>query len=710
MTALAVGVAVSGTAVFAYLSDRSIERPPNYNTFRPPAKGVSYVDPIFGTTIKRVSDARNTPDAAKGSGPLEFITAEYSTMTPFNLDSTRFILQHFGYTGLYDGQGNFIRNLPFEVSSGSEPRWSRQDPNLLYYHTQNTLKTYNIATNVMTTLHTFSEYTAVDGRGESDICFDGDHFVLTGDARYVFVYTISTNTKGPVYDAGAPDLFDQLYITPNDNILIGWYLDGAGRKHGVEMFDKNMNFLKQVAPAIGHMDVTRDVNGDEVMVWANAADPAATCNNAAVKVRLSDLKQTCLISLDWAMASHISAPDNSGWVFMETYTPSDPSPTTGVWPVYTNELLQVKLDGTEVRRLAHHRSRPFDTYYYTPRVSTNRAGNKIVFSSNYDIQADGGLTPNDYVDTYLIDLTGAAAPPPPPSPSPSPSPTPAPSPSPTPAPSPTPTPAPSPAPGGGSHFEENSPAVTYTGTWSANVSGMHSGGRAVLSAEVGARATFTFTGTGVTWRGYRDEWSGIARVYLDGVLKGNVDTFLSPAKAQQALYGVSGLAAGSHTLVVEVTGQVGPSAKAPWIWVDSFDVIASPAPPPPPPTVTRVEQTAPAVAYTNTWRTHTSTIHSGGSAAFSATTGAQATLTFSGTGVTWLAYRDQWSGMADVFVDGVLKQRVDTFAPTGIARNPIYQIKGLPAGTHTLAIQVTGVKSAAASGAWIWVDAFDVTQ
>jgi len=47
----------------------------------------------------------------------------------------------------------------------------------------------------------------------------------------------------------------------------------------------------------------------------------------------------------------------------------------------------------------------------------------------------------------------------------------------------------------------------------------------------GARATATFSGSEVRWIGYRDEWSGIANVYLDGQLKGTVDTFASPASS-----------------------------------------------------------------------------------------------------------------------------------------------------------------------------------
>jgi hypothetical protein len=37
------------------------------------------------------------------------------------------------------------------------------------------------------------------------------------------------------------------------------------------------------------------------------------------------------------------------------------------------------------------------------------------------------------------------------------------------------------------------------------------------------RAAFTFNGTAVKWIGYKDAWSGIAKVYIDGVLKAQID-------------------------------------------------------------------------------------------------------------------------------------------------------------------------------------------
>ena len=390
----------------AYTNDITVYAPPAYLTFQPPPAGGSYTDAVFGAAVKRLTNAMTTPDAARGSGVVTSITPEYSTMTPFNLDNTRLLLAHFSYFGLYDGAGNFLRSLPFEINTSAEPRWSRTDANVIYYVSGNRLKQYNIGTNSMTVVHAFTEYSRISGKGESDICFDGDHFVLAGDSRYVFVYEISTDTKRAVFDTGG-HAFDSIYITPNDNVTITWLTNGSSRYNGIELFDTNMNFVRQLTHAGGHMDVTRDVDGDEVLVWVNAADAQlrVPCDAGITKVRLSDGQQTCIWRGDWSLAAHVSAPDGNGWVFIETYAPSDPIPPSG-WNLYTNEFLQVKLDGTEVRRVAHHRSRRFNSYTWQPKLSTSRDGSKVVFGSNFGLQAILGY-PTEYSDAYLIDITTA---------------------------------------------------------------------------------------------------------------------------------------------------------------------------------------------------------------------------------------------------------------------------------------------------------------
>src|SRR6266571_8504162 len=52
-----------------------------------------------------------------------------------------------------------------------------------------------------------------------------------------------------------------------------------------------------------------------------------------------------------------------------------------------------------------------------------------------------------------------------------------------------------------------------------------SGGQAAYSGAAGATATFTFSGTGVSWIGMKCEQCGIARVHLDGAVVATVDTY-----------------------------------------------------------------------------------------------------------------------------------------------------------------------------------------
>jgi hypothetical protein len=392
----ALAVLFSGRAAVA----ATAVAPSNYYSFAPPAAGATYADPAFGTGIKRLSNAVATNNDADG-GKLQWVLHEYSTPAVFNNDNSRLLLQHGSYFAVYDGNGTFLKNAPFDMSAATEPRWSRSDNNVVYYKRGNQLKSYNVASGAQAVVHTFSEYGAISGNGESDICFDGDHLVLVGDSRQVFVYTLSTGQKGGVFDSGGRG-FDSVYISSDDTVTITWLQGGSGRYNGIELFDRNMNFLRQVARAGGHMDMGRDVNGDAVLVWANAADPTPICDNGVVKIRLRDGQQTCLVSLDWNLAFHVSSSE-AGWAVVSTYMPSDPNPAS-FWPAYSNEIFRIRLDGSSIQRLAHHRSRPFNGYNYMSKASINRDGSRIVFSSNFGLQAQG--YPTEYSDVYMITLGG----------------------------------------------------------------------------------------------------------------------------------------------------------------------------------------------------------------------------------------------------------------------------------------------------------------
>jgi hypothetical protein len=256
--------------------------------------------------------------------------------------------------------------------------------------------------------------------------------------------------------------------------------------------------------------------------------------------------------------------------------------------------------------------------------------------------------------------------------------------------------------------EQDGAGITYTGAWLLNTLASHSGGTAVLAVDAGARATFAFHGTGVSWIAYRDAWSGIARVYMDGALKGSIDTYSSADIAQSSMYTVSGLASGNHVLVIEVTSQKNTSSGGAWVWVDAFDVMSVPPPGGTPLTGTpqHIEQDNAAVKYSGTWALNTNTIFSGGSSRLSMDAGSTATFTFTGTDVAWLGYRDEYSGIADVYIDGTLQAEVDTYSSPA-TRAAMYTVSGLAWGMHTVVIEVVGRRNSSSSGNWVWLDGFN---
>jgi hypothetical protein len=128
----------------------------------------------------------------------------------------------------------------------------------------------------------------------------------------------------------------------------------------------------------------------------------------------------------------------------------------------------------------------------------------------------------------------------------------------------------------GTRREETDPAVTYSAGWlQGNRDHPYSEGTAAVSTIPGDRATFTFTGTSVSWIGFKGPQAGIARVILDGtVVADSLDMFIPiPSEApQKAVFTLPGLTNQSHTLIIEVTGSKNPASLGVSIVVDAFDV------------------------------------------------------------------------------------------------------------------------------------------
>lgn len=260
-------------------------------------------------------------------------------------------------------------------------------------------------------------------------------------------------------------------------------------------------------------------------------------------------------------------------------------------------------------------------------------------------------------------------------------------------------------------FEQDDPRIIYTGTWYPNTNSLESGGSAVLANLRGSQVVVIFNGTGITWIGASDYYSGICYLTLDGAPT-TVDTSNSTGATlyQQRLFTVRGLTPGVHRMTIEVIHSHDASTNASWIWVDAFDVengsliggtLAAGA--------GLVQQGDVAINYSGHWFQNSGGQYSGGSVNLAVDAGARVDITFNGTAATWMGYRDEWSGLAQVFVDGAMKDTVDTYLTPSKSQTPTYTFTGLSPGTHVVSIVATGTHNPASGGSWVWVDAFQIS-
>jgi len=233
---------------------------------------------------------------------------------------------------------------------------------------------------------------------------------------------------------------------------------------------------------------------------------------------------------------------------------------------------------------------------------------------------------------------------------------------------------------GWSATNDTATAVTYAGDGWGYSSGRGYGDYGDdlhYSYAAGASATFSFTGSGVSWLAQRSDQTGPVELYIDGVDQGAVTPASSaaPYPTQQVGYRIAGLVPGPHTVrVVNNTARL--------LTVDAFVVEAGRG-------VTN--DTGATIAYSGSGWTSVSSPGGGDYADDvhqTSASGSAAAFAFNGTSVSWLARRISGSGPAEIYVDGV-DEGVLT-PPTSGTPYPVrqvnYDITGLAAGYHTVKI------------------------
>ncbi|CDM67953.1 Hypothetical protein CM240_0788 [Clostridium bornimense] len=121
-------------------------------------------------------------------------------------------------------------------------------------------------------------------------------------------------------------------------------------------------------------------------------------------------------------------------------------------------------------------------------------------------------------------------------------------------------------------IEEDNEKISYSGKWNILEYKDYSKGKALGTNIKGSKATFKFTGTGISIIASKKSNRGIAKVTIDGKVY-NVDMYSNNFVPRTYVYSDKNLSSGTHTITIEYTGSANSSATGNIISIDGFDII-----------------------------------------------------------------------------------------------------------------------------------------
>jgi hypothetical protein len=114
----------------------------------------------------------------------------------------------------------------------------------------------------------------------------------------------------------------------------------------------------------------------------------------------------------------------------------------------------------------------------------------------------------------------------------------------------------------------------YDGQWRHGAGNVEADGSDSYCSIPGDSVTMKFVGTRIRFYGVMAENHGIADVYLDGQLVGEVDEYATHRIPGSMMYESPMLPRGEHTLQLRVTSRTNPQSKYYWFTVDFAEVEA----------------------------------------------------------------------------------------------------------------------------------------
>ncbi len=410
------------------------EKPPG--NFTPPGVGASYQDPNFGATVHVIGG----PKSLHG----------YSTPSPINANSTYALISTNDKTlvvGLLTGK--IVReNVPVGIEGSM---WDAQDPKYLYGFSGAKIQRYDVTSGKTDTVANYSgKFKSVTPRGTGEISKDNwIPFNAPQENQVCALDVLNVKTYCAVLPAGFsvdfPTMAKGVDRTSGKRYLIvvgsGPFLiysvnvaqarldlEGRGPEDVLMEAGDHDGICETGETCIGggHGDTMEDSHGNQFLV--TAIEGQSPCEYSLYSVQLNRGAQMGLPVefggglkrlmpmfrcgsdhwVDFHTGCAKKTPDcvvsitNEG--FNEVRRPDDPTPIRR--SPYVGEIVVVRDNGAEIRRLAQHRSIQFSNeeangYWSNPRAAISAEGAYVIASSNFGV-------PNQH--RVIVVETGLGAP------------------------------------------------------------------------------------------------------------------------------------------------------------------------------------------------------------------------------------------------------------------------------------------------------------
>ena len=380
------------------ITDRNVYPEPSAPAL--PRAGGTYVDPVFRTTIMRVTDENDGTSCVNA----------YSYWPTFNLNSTRFFVACDDTPKVYrfdpDGFQILSKEPMFtqQAPGGGWPNtedltWSALDPNIIIAHVGLRLYAYDVTTKTYNLIKDFTGELPAGYIWQMSRSMDDNIIAFTRrDLNYANVgWVVWRRDQNRILVNTSMAGVDEVQIDKSGRYLNAKADFGGGRDvRIIDLQTGSSTDLTDAGPdySPGHSD-----SGNGIIVGHDNFNNGFTFRSLATP---HQFRQIVGFGNDWTQGNHVSMLANDeSWAMISNFN-------IGSVPagVFHNEIFQVATDGSgRVRRIAHHRS-IYYSYYDQPRANISRDGRFAAYTSNWGSQTRR--------DVFIVRISaGGSAPPPP---------------------------------------------------------------------------------------------------------------------------------------------------------------------------------------------------------------------------------------------------------------------------------------------------------